>query len=384
MADRRQEVPSRHDSVVVCSTDSSLAARIIDAQDDERRKISRELHDSVGQSLTVVKMSIAKFQRENDAANSAELNKALSVLDSTISEIRTLSHLLHPPELDLLGLRASLAWLVEGFQQRTGLQARLEAPDKFPEFSSAARATLFRVAQEALTNIHRHAEASNVIMRVTVTSEEFQLEISDDGKGFADLKACRQGVGILGMQERLAELGGSLRVESARDAGSSVFALIPLESEELPRVPTPPQRYPDGGVGRILVVDDHPAIRSGVRAILSACSDLEVCGEASTVDEAVKLVGDLRPDVVLLDLKLRQENGWAVVRKMRVLNSPAKIIVFSHFEQDFIGTAAKNAGCAAYVCKSQASEELINTIRGVVGRRSALSAGASDLLTKLS
>src|SRR5215831_449402 len=276
MADRRQEVPSRHDSVVVRSADSSLAARIIDAQDNERRKISRELHDSVGQSLVAAKMSIAKFQRENDAANSPELNEALRVLDSTLSEIRTLSHLLHPPELDLLGLRASLAWLVEGFQQRTGLQARLEAPDKFPEFSSAARATLFRVAQEALTNIHRHAEASHVVVCVTITSEEFQLEVSDDGKGFADLEACRQGVGILGMQERLAELGGSLRVESARDAGSSVFAVIPLRAKESRPAPLPPQDYSHEGVGRILVVDDFPAVLLGVRAILSACPDLEV------------------------------------------------------------------------------------------------------------
>src|SRR5262249_39190969 len=135
---------------------------------------------------------------------------------------------------------------------------------------------------------------------------------------------------------------------------------------ELTPTPTPPQRQPLEGVARILVVDDHPAIRSGVRAILSACPDLEVCGEASAVDEAVKLVGDLRPDVVLLDLKLGTETGWAVVRKMRVLNSPAKIIVFSHFEQGFISTAAKNAGCAGYVCKSQASEELTNTIRAVL------------------
>ena len=368
MADRRQEGPSKHDSVVV-RPDSSFAARIIDAQDNERRKISRELHDSVGQSLVAVKMSIAKCQRENSLHDNSELNEALRMLDSTISEIRTLSHLLHPPNLELLGLQSSLAWLVEGFQQRSGIEARLEAPDKFPEFPPPATTAIFRVAQEALANTHRHAGASHVVVRVTTTPEEFQLEISDDGKGFADLKACRQGVGILGMQERLAELGGSLRVESARDAGSSVFAIIPLGAEELPPAPTPSQGYSDEGVGRILVVDDHPAIRSGVCAILSACPDLEVCGEASTVDEAVKLVGDLRPDVVLLDLRLRQENGWAVVRKMRVLNSPAKIIVFSHFEQGFISTAAKNAGCAGYVCKSQASEELIDTIRAVLRGR---------------
>ena len=344
----------------------SLAARIIEAQDNERRKISRELHDSVGQSLVAAIMGINGFKRENSVADGTKLDEVLRVLDSTLTEIRTLSHLLHPPNLELLGLRPSLAWLAEGFQQRTGIRTKLEAPKELPTFSATATTTIFRILQEALTNVHRHAEAANVMIRVTVTPAEFQLEVSDDGKGFADVEACRQGIGILGMQERLAEFGGTLLVESGHNAGSSVFATVPLAVEKLNPAPIPPHGYPVEGVGRILVVDDHAAIRSGVRTILSACSDLEVCGEASTVDEAVKLVGELRPDVVLLDLGLRGESGWAVVRKVRVLNSTAKIIIFSHFDKGFIGTAAKNAGCSGYVSKGQASEELIDTIRAVL------------------
>ena len=358
--------------------DDSLAARIIEAQDNERRKISRELHDSVGQSLAAAIMSINGFKRENSIGNNTKLDEALRVLDSALSEVRTLSHLLHPPNLELLGLGPSLAWLAEGFEKRTGIQTQLEAPGELPSFSSTAATTIFRVAQEALTNIHRHAEAPHVVIRVSVTPTEFQLEVSDDGKGFADLEACRQGIGILGMQERLAELGGTLRVESGRNAGSSVFAILPLAGEELNPAPMPARVHPLNGVGRILVVDDHPAVRQGVRTILSACQDLEVCGEASTVDEAVKLVKDLCPDIVLLDLQLGREDGWAVVRKMRVLNSPAKIIVFSHFDDRYVGLATKNSGCAGYVSKGQASEELIRAIRTVLGGiflRPACSAG---------
>ena len=365
MADAQE--PQTQQRVPVRSAEDSLAARIIEAQDNERRKISRELHDSVGQSLVAAMMSISGFKRENSIGNNTKLDEALRVLDSALSEVRTLSHLLHPPNLELLGLGPSLAWLAEGFEKRTGIQTHLEAPRELPSFSSTAATTIFRVAQEALTNVHRHAEAPHVVIRVSVTPTEFQLEVSDDGKGFADLEACRQGIGILGMQERLAELGGTLRVESGRNAGSSVFAILPLAGEELNPSPMPARVHPLKGVGRILVVDDHPAVRQGVRAILSACQDLEVCGEASTVDEAVKLVKELCPDIVLLDLQLGQEDGWAVVRRMRILDSPAKIIVFSHFDERYVGPATKNSGCAGYINKGQASEELIKAIRTVLG-----------------
>src|SRR5215467_1267362 len=255
---KKQALPMRFD-------DGSLAARIIEAQDNERRKISRELHDGVGQSLVAAQMIIARFKREHSIADNTDLDQALCILDATLSEIRTLSHLLHPPNLELLGLRASLEWLVQGFEQRTGIQAYLEAPGSLPSFSPAAMTAVFRIAQEALTNVHRHSEASRVKLRVTIGLSELELEVADNGKGFADVEACRQGVGILGMQERLAELGGTLRVESGRDAGTSLFAMVPLEAGEQPPAVGPPDFTLRETVANILVVDDHPAIRQGLR-----------------------------------------------------------------------------------------------------------------------
>jgi len=122
-----------------------------------------------------------------------------------------------------MGLRAALVWLTDGFQQRTGIQIQGELPEGFPELPSVAETTIFHVAQEALTNVHRHAEASRITLRVSITSTEFQLEVSDDGKGFAKLVDCRQGIGILGMHERLAETRWqhpSMRGSLQRDSGS--------------------------------------------------------------------------------------------------------------------------------------------------------------------
>src|SRR5215469_15320070 len=205
-----QSNPEDRASEAVATPGSSLASRILQAQDDDRRKIGRELHDSVGQGLVAAKMSIAKFKRDHSIEEGSPLDDAMRALDSVIQEVRTVSHLLHPPELELMGLRASLAWYVDGFQQRTGIRTKLDAPSELPPLPSDSATTLFRVAQECLTNIHRHAQASSVVVRIEVTQGELQLEVSDNGKGFADLNACRQGIGILGMQERLRELGGKL------------------------------------------------------------------------------------------------------------------------------------------------------------------------------
>src|SRR5215469_9622258 len=343
------------------SPERSLTGRVLQAQDEERRKIGRELHDSVGQALAAVKMGIAKFKREHSIDGDSELDELSRILDSAIAEVRTISHLLHPPDLDLLGLRATLTWYLEGFGQRTGIQTELDAPEELPPLPAAADTALFRVMQECLTNIHRHAEASHVFVRMRSTPAEFQLEVSDNGKGFADLNSCREGVGILGMQKRLAELGGTLRIESGRTAGSSVFATIPLADSAL--VAIPPQRSLREGTIRVLVVDDHPAIRCGIRTLLGSEPEIEVCGEAASADRALQLAAKLQPDVMILDLQLGDRSGWSVVRDLRASHSPTKILIFSHFEEDYFAYSAYRAGCDGAVSKTCDARLLTDAIR---------------------
>jgi len=343
--------------------DRSPAARILQAQDEERRKIGRELHDSVGQALVAIKMSIAKLKKGRAIENDSVLDEVLSALDSTIAEVRTISHLLHPPDLDLMGLRASLAWYVQGFKQRTGIETDLDAPDELPVLSPSANTVLLRVAQESLTNIHK--QASQASLRLAIGSNELQLEVADNGKGFADLGACRQGVGILGMQERVAELGGTLRIESGPDAGSSVLVTIPLLAETQPSLPC--QSVPKDGAIRVLVVDDHPAIRDAVRTVLAAEPDMIACGEACNAAQAIELAGKLRPNVVILDLQLGDVNGWTVVRELHAKNSPAKIVIFSHFDERYAGASAYRGGCNGFVSKSTDTIELTDAIPIVHG-----------------
>ena len=216
----------------------SLTARLLAAQDEERRKISRELHDSVGQSLAAVKMALGRLKRKLGPREVREIEDAESLIDEVLAEVRTVSHLLHPPSLDMMGLRSSLVWYAEGFRKRAGVETDIEIPEPLPKLPENVQIVLFRLVQECLTNVHRHAEASHVMVRVALNPSELQLEVTDNGKGFAPLDRSLQGVGILGMQERLKELSGILRIESIPGKGSSVLATIPL-AESRPEADQP-------------------------------------------------------------------------------------------------------------------------------------------------
>jgi len=367
-----KEVPVnfvRHISATVpTASEISLSAKLLEAQDDERRKISRELHDSVGQSLTAAKIGLAKLKKKIKATELASLTEIEDMVDEALTEVRTVSYLLHPPTLDLMGLRTSIVWLVEGFEERTGISTTVEAPEFLPQFETAIETALFRIVQESLTNVHKHSKASTVTISIAVASDEFQLKIHDDGAGFGD--SCREGVGIGGMRERLKELNGSLEVRSSKHVGSSIIVTIPLretvisiDSLDSPALPAPPAT-----THRILLVDHQDVVRRGVQSLLASEPDLEICGEASNAQEAIELIQKLRPDVVVLDVQLQEErNGWWVLSELRKIGLAHNVVILSQYDIPQVQHAAMLIGCSGFVSKSRASDHLISAIRAVLG-----------------
>ncbi len=214
-----------------------LSARLLQIQDEERRRIARELHDSVGQMLAAVSMNFAHVSREADAL-SPEAAKALEdnarLLEQLSSEIRTISHLLHPPLLDEVGLQSALQWYIDGFGERSKIKVDLELPDDFGRLPRNLEITLFRVVQECLTNIHRHSGSSTASIRVARSENEVRLEVRDAGKGIpaeaqTSLSSGKlSGVGLRGMHERLRQMGGQLDVQS-NGSGTLVVATLPIE-----------------------------------------------------------------------------------------------------------------------------------------------------------
>ena len=209
----------------------SLSARLLQAQDEERRRISRELHDTVGQSLVVVLMNLEMLSR---TVMDKTLEETIDLVKDISRDVRTVSHLMHPPVLDLSGLEAAINWYAEGFSKRSGIKTEVDSVQELPRLPIEKETALYRIVQESLTNVHRYSGASKAWIRVRVNEGQLRLEVEDNGKGLAteDTHVKRDtpvtlGVGIPGMRERMRELGGSLRIQSSKH-GTKVTATLPL------------------------------------------------------------------------------------------------------------------------------------------------------------
>ena len=215
-----------------------LAGELTRIQNEERRRIGRDLHDSTGQTLAALELDLARL---SEAARSLApkdrelLANAVRLARQCSTEIRTASYLLHPPLLDELGLVSALRWLADGLRDRSGIDVRLDLPEAMPRLSAANELTLFRVAQEALTNVQRHSASPWVAVRLTVLPHTVSLEVEDAGRGIALRDPARGaavptlGVGLAGMRERIRQVGGTFAVESA-GAGTRIRATVPLQA----------------------------------------------------------------------------------------------------------------------------------------------------------
>ena len=213
-----------------------LTGRLQQMRDEERRQIARELHDSVGQLLAALSMNIGTVLNQVhslDAAGARAVSENAMLVEQISREIRTMSHLLHPPLLDAAGLASALRWYVDGFSERSKIKVDLEIPVQFGRLSDELEIAIFRMVQECLTNIHRHSGGSSAMIRVLAADHEIRVEVQDQGKGMSlekqmELNSSGQsGVGFRGMRERMRQLGGSLEIRS--DAtGTAVRATLPL------------------------------------------------------------------------------------------------------------------------------------------------------------
>jgi two-component system NarL family sensor kinase len=221
--------------------EAELSGRLLQLQDEERRRVARELHDGVGQLLAALHLNVRKIADEKASlsprtAQSLEENSAL--IDQALSEIRTISHLLHPPLLDELGLSLALSEYVGGFGERSNIRVGLDVPGNLGRMPRDVELSLFRIVQECLTNIYRHSGSATASVRLSHSPGEIQLEVSDQGRGMSreiqeNFFAGRgSGVGLRGMRERIRQLGGSLQIYSNGD-GTSVHVRLPVDEERV-------------------------------------------------------------------------------------------------------------------------------------------------------
>lgn len=216
--------------------EKELSARLLKLQDEERRRIARELHDGVGQLLAALGMNAARLEGEKsnmppEMAQCVEENSKL--IEQASADIRTMSYLFHPPLLDEMGLHSALNWYVDGFAERSKIGAKLEVAANWERLPEDYELCLFRIAQECLTNIHRHSGGTSAQVRLLRLPGQVKLEVIDDGRGIKEetlsniASGATAGVGLRGMRERVKQLGGSLEVRS-NGKGATVIATVPF------------------------------------------------------------------------------------------------------------------------------------------------------------
>jgi signal transduction histidine kinase len=216
----------------------NLSLRLLKVQDEERRKLSRDLHDSTGQTLAALKIAVSFLQLsiKDDPSKMALVTDVADLADQAIEELRTMAYLLHPPLLDEVGFACAAEWYIEGFAKRSGVNVSMEIATHHERMPRSAETALFRVLQESLTNVHRHSKAAHVTVCFRHQFEKVILEIRDDGCGIEGERLVRlretsaeTGVGLAGMRERMHELNGTLEMES-EGRGTTIRAVVPLRA----------------------------------------------------------------------------------------------------------------------------------------------------------
>lgn len=364
-----------------------LSTRLLEIQDEERRRIARDLHDITGQKLALQCIALSRMTRLlTPTANEETRESIAQCLDLTnqiVEEIRTLSYLLHPPLLDELGLPAATRWYAQGFQKRTGIRTDVDVARDLPRLRPEAEVALFRIVQESLTNIHRYSGSPSAYIRISSDADEYKVEVGDFGKGM-DVEPSRMpgselaplGVGIQGMRERIRQLSGTLDIFSKLGKGTVVIASLPIVRVSLPvekglnnetvPVPDPASEAKSGAAHRILLADDHEMLRRGLRSMLEKEPDLSICGEANDGIDAVEKALALRPDLVILDINMPALNGLAAIGQILRSRPETRILVFTVHDSEQTLQESFSAGAHGFLPKGKAGRDLIDAVRAVL------------------
>ena len=267
-------------------------------------------------------------------------------------------------------MASAVPWYTQGFHSRTGIEVKVEISKDFLRLSPDAEVTLFRVIQESLTNVHRYSGSSTASIRVEAVGGEVMLEIRDWGRGIQskNLNAPTDtvaglGVGIQGMRERMRQLGGTLEIESKHNQGTAVKATLPL----VQATPGPPEPVPNGAPAtlrkRILIADDHEALRHGVRQVLQTEPDWDVCGEASDGRQAVEKALTLNPDLVIVDINMPVIDGLETARQIIRDRPHIKVLVFTVHDSEQTMREIVAAGAHGYLSKAKSGRDLVDVVK---------------------
>jgi PAS domain S-box-containing protein len=312
-----------------------LSGTLLQTQDEERRRIARELHDGVGQLLAAVSMNISGVQLDQarlSAAGREALDQTVHLIEQASQEIRTMSHLLHPPLLDEVGLESALQWYINGFAERSKINVTMQTTEGFSDGLPRDLAlALFRIIQECLTNVHRHSESRTVQVEIERSAHEISVEVRDQGKGIPQEMQSRissglgVGVGLRGMQERTRQFQGHMEVFSS-PGDTRIRAILPIEQETTHALAAPATNGTHDGA-TILCVDDEESALLTRRLLLESVGHRVL--EARSGPEGLELFRSQKIDLVVLDYWMSGMKGTSVAAEMKQIHPSVPIIMLS-------------------------------------------------------
>ncbi len=292
-------------------------ARVVAAQELERRRLARELHDETGQALTSILLGLRSLEDTLDNDQSREAASGLrELVVTTLQDVRRLAVELRPSALDDFGLVPALERLTATFGEQTGIHIDFAPMLGDQRLAPDVETALYRIVQESLTNVVKHARAQRVSLVVQRRPRGVSVVIEDDGAGFDPSGLDDHGLGLVGMRERLALVGGRLAIESGRGHGTHDRRGGARHMSE-------------GSGDPRLIVDDHAVVRSGLSLIVGSEEDLEVVGEAGNAREAIFEARSLKPDVILLDVVMPDQSGLDVLPTLLHEQPQARVLVLS-------------------------------------------------------
>ncbi len=359
----------------------ALASKLNRAEQRERKRLAQILHDHIQQLLAAARMQVGWIKGYDDQQRMrTTAEEVYAILREAIDACRSLVTDLSPPVLHEVGLGAALDWLAARMLEKHHLEVQVRSDTVAEPASEEVRVLLFECVRELLFNVVKHAGVADAqVALLRARDHQIRIVVRDEGAGFdpdmlTERRSDAASFGLYSIQERLAHLGGRMTVASAPGEGSRVTLTAPLGEQGQPgaenaRATPPTSRAPTVTLRRktklcrVLIVDDHKIMREGLVGLFELESDIEVVGQAADGPEAVKLVGQLEPDVVIMDVNLGATSGVDATREILSGGSRAKIIGLSMHADGGVARAMREAGATAYLTKDGPSEDLIAAVR---------------------
>ena len=373
----------------------ALASELTLAEQRERKRLASELHDYLAQILALGRIKVSQL-RQKVSVQESPVPQLVGEIDNLLEKAgeytRSLMAKLNPPVLDELGLPSALNWLAKQMPLH-GLLVEVQVPEEQVSLPDDQAVLLFQSVRELLINVAKHAGTDRATVSLKVDADQqLRIEVQDQGRGFdpavIEAKSENGHFGLFSVKERMQAMGGRLEVRSRPGEGTTITMMLPLAKEEAAQVTVPADMFaaarastpeesvfhiphapfhpPPGNTIRLLLVDDHTMVRQGLRSLLESYEDVVIVGEGSNGEEAIELVEQLRPALVVMDLNMPKKNGIEATARIKARWPETVVIGLSVQAGEEARRAILNAGGAVLLTKEAAVDELYRTIREVL------------------